>query len=238
MRVKRLVQWPMQRGLVVMSRWLNHYVVRGLNDADRVDAERFLTARYWSIATDYVRNATLELLCRELKSVPGSIAELGVYQGDFAALMHRNLPDRRIHLFDTFQGFDQRDRQHDESREFVAEFHDFTDTSMEAVRRQFSRDAEVFFHPGWFPETTKDVSADERFALVSLDADLYHPMIEGLRWFWPRMSPGGYILAHDYNNATFTGSKHAVREFALEVGIHYCPIADWGGTAIVGKPER
>lgn len=238
MGAKRLLQWPMQRGLVVMSRYLNHYVVRGLNQTDRIDAERFLTARQWSIATDYVRNATLELLCRELQLVSGSIAEVGVYQGDFASLMHTNLPDRPVHLFDTFQGFDQGDRQVDESRAYVANFHDFSNTSMELVRRRFPDDADVRFHPGWFPKTAEDVPDAERFALVSLDADLYRPMMEGLRWFWPRMTPGGYILAHDYNNQTFAGSKHAVREFAQEVGATYCPLADWGGTAIVMKPLR
>lgn len=238
MRAKRLVQWPLQRGLVAMSRYLNLYVVRGLNPTDRVDAERFLTARYWSVATDYVRNATLELLARELQAVPGSLAEVGVYQGDFAMLMHSNLPDRRIHLFDTFHGFDRRDAQHDASRDFVTTFHDFSDTTIEFVRERFPAQAEVVFHPGWFPKTTSDVPPDERFALVSLDADLYQPMIEGLRWFWPRMSPGGYILAHDYSNASFAGSKQAVREFVKEVGATYTPIADWGGTAVVGKPVQ
>lgn len=236
MRVRRLLQWPMQRGLVVMSRYLNHYIVRGLNHTDRIDAERFLTARHWSVATDYVRNATLELLGRELQSVPGSIAEVGVYQGDFAALMHRNLPDRRLHLFDTFQGFDQRDRQLDESRSYVANFHDFSNTSIDFVRQQFPAEADLYFHPGWFPKTAEDIAVDEQFALVSLDADLYAPMMEGLRWFWPRMAKGGYILAHDYNNASFAGSKQAVREFTQEVGATYCPIADWGGTAVVRKP--
>ena len=33
---------------------------------------------------DYVRMATLELLCRRLSQVPGAAAELGVYRGFFA----------------------------------------------------------------------------------------------------------------------------------------------------------
>jgi O-methyltransferase len=234
--IKRLIQWPLQRGLVALGRYCNLYLARGLNPSDRVDADRFLKARYWSVATDYVRNATLELLSRELRTVPGSIAEVGVYQGDFAALMHANLPDRPIHLFDTFHGFDSRDRQIDESRKYVVEFHDFSDTSIDAVRRQFPPTAQVHFHPGWFPETAESIPPTEQFALVSLDCDLYQPMMAGLRWFWPRVSPGGFILAHDYNNVRFSGSKQAVREFAREMRATYCPIADWGGTAIVGKP--
>ena len=235
MSVRRIIQWPLQRALVALSH-LDLYVVRGMHRSERIEAERFLRARYWSIATDYVRNGTLELLCREVQEVPGSIAELGVYRGDFAALMHANLPDRRIHLFDTFNGFDDRDREVDDERSWVTRFHDFSDTSMDAVRQMFPEHAEVIFHRGWFPETTHDVADDERFALVSLDADLYQPMLAGLRWFWERMTPGGYILIHDYNNGSFTGTKVAAREFVASVVASYCPIPDWGGTAVIGKP--
>lgn len=236
MRLRRLAQWPMQRGLVMMGRWSNHYLVRGLHPTGKINGERFLRARYWSIATDYVRNGTLELICRELQSVPGSIAEVGVYQGDFAALMHHHLPDRRVHLFDTFEGFDARDRQFDVSKSYVAKFHDFANTSMALVKRKFPPDAAVVFHPGWFPQTASEVAKNELFALVSLDADLYQPILAGMQWFWPRMAPGGYIMVHDYNNNTFQGAKQAVRDFARKEGVPYCPIPDAGGTAVFGKP--
>lgn len=237
MLIRRLIQWPLQRGLVAMSH-LNLFVVRGMHPSDRIATDRFLRARYWSIATDYVRNATLELLCRELRDIEGSIAELGVYQGDFAALMHAHLPDRRIHLFDTFEGFDSKDRQFDNERNYVATFHDFSDTSMTNVRGKFAPEANVVFHPGRFPDTTHQLDHCERFALVSLDADLYQPMIAGLHWFWERMNPGGYILVHDYNNGSFSGTKAAVREFAGRMASPYCPIPDWGGTAVIGKPAE
>jgi O-methyltransferase len=94
-------------------------------------------------------------------------------------------------LFDTFRGFDARDRVADNAQAYAKEYPDFSDTSIESVRRLFPREAQLVFHPGWFPQTTVNVPADERFALVSLDADLYQPMIVGLNWFWERMTPGG-----------------------------------------------
>ena len=54
---------------------------------------------------DYVRLATLELLCRRLDSVPGDAAELGVYKGFFARCINRLLPERTLYLFDSFEGF-------------------------------------------------------------------------------------------------------------------------------------
>ena len=66
--------------------------------ADAVLPERELT-------NDYVRLATLELLCRQLQGVPGAAAELGVYRGFFARCINRLLPERKLYLFDSFEGF-------------------------------------------------------------------------------------------------------------------------------------
>ena len=46
---------------------------------------------------------------------------------------------------------------------------------------------------GYFPETTVGLE-DERFAFVSLDTDLYKPIYEGLKFFYPRLNPGGIIF--------------------------------------------
>jgi O-methyltransferase len=54
---------------------------------------------------DYVRSATLELLCKRLVDIPGAAAELGVYKGPFAQMINKLLPDRKLYLFDSFQGF-------------------------------------------------------------------------------------------------------------------------------------
>lgn len=237
-RMRRAVQWPLQLVLVLMADRLNMFVARGMHRSDGINAGQFLRAPLWSIATDYVRNATLELLCREIRQqeISGAVGELGVYKGDFALLMHANLPDRRIHLFDTFEGFDDRDRSADASKHYVAKFHDFSDTSAARVAGRFPNRAEVALHPGWFPESAH-AAADERFALVSIDADLYQPVLAGLRWFWPRLNPGGCILVHDYNNASFKGAKEAVREFLrTEPGTSCVPIPDWGGTGVIAKP--
>ena len=55
---------------------------------------------------DYVRIKTLELIARRLANVPGAVAELGVYRGQFASCMNKLFPERTLYLFDTFEGFD------------------------------------------------------------------------------------------------------------------------------------
>ena len=57
------------------------------------------------VTNDYVRLATLELLCRRLEQIPGAAAELGVYRGFFAKCINQLMPKRNLYLFDSFKGF-------------------------------------------------------------------------------------------------------------------------------------
>ena len=45
---------------------------------------------------------------RALK-LDGSVAECGVYKGEFASVINRCFYDRKLYLFDIFEGFDLRD---------------------------------------------------------------------------------------------------------------------------------
>ena len=47
--------------------------------------------------------------------------------------------------------------------------------------------------PGFFPDSLDGL--EERFCLVSLDVDYEAATLEGLRYFWPRLSPGGIPAA-------------------------------------------
>jgi O-methyltransferase len=215
----------------------NYHLVRGMADrAVQPDTRRFTEAAPWTITTDFVRNGALELICREIRDleVPGDLAELGVFRGDFAWLMSTFLSGRRVHLFDTFEGFEEGDIRIDEGR--VDTFVDFSATDPERVQMRFADPALVDLHVGHFPGTAADVADDVRFALVSIDADLYAPVLAGLRWFYERLSSGGYVMVHDYNNAAFAGARVAVREFQQASGATVIPLPDWGGTAVIARP--
>jgi O-methyltransferase len=245
-RAGRAFLWVTQRGAVrrsaqtvlhALARRGNYHLVRGMADRDlQPDTRRYAEAAPWTITTDFVRAGALELICREIDDlgVPGDLAELGVFRGDFAWHMSTCLAGRRVHLFDTFEGFDRGDMQIDEGR--VETFIDFAATDPERVRSRFADPALVDLHVGHFPATTVEVADDVRFALVSIDADLYAPVLAGLGWFYERLSPGGYVLVHDYNNAAFAGARVAVREFQQASGATVIPLPDWGGTAVIARP--
>jgi O-methyltransferase len=86
---------------------------------------------------------------------------------------------------------------------------------------------------GYFPETAVDT--EEQFAFVSIDVDLYQPIYEGLKFFYPRLVKGGYLFVHDYNHQKFQGAAAAVRRFSDEFAATYLPIPDTAGSAVFIK---
>lgn len=180
-----------------------------------------------------LRAAVLRRLAARLQNVPGHLAELGVFRGDFAWQLNDLFPDRPLHLFDTFTGFDARDTALEPAPRAHAP--DFADTSAEFVLARMPHPEQIRLHPGYFPDSLG--ALDARFALVSLDPDLYAPTLSGLRWFYPRMSPGGVLLIHDYHNRQFPGVRKAVCEYEAEQGpLLLLPLPDLHGTAAVIHP--
>ena len=181
------------------------------------------------LESDYVRVRTLELLCTELKDVPGAAAELGVYRGGFARCLSALLPERTLYLFDTFKGFDPAEAQ-GQSVGFV-EAH--RNTSAERVLRLLPHPEKAVVRQGLFPASAEGI--EERFALVSLDVDLEESTLSGLRWFLPRMQAGGCLLLHDYNNPALPGVKAALRRYEEEqrIRLHKVPLCDINGSVVI-----
>ena len=178
---------------------------------------------------DYVRLKTLEAICLRLGSVPGAAAELGVYRGGFARWINALLPERRLYLFDTFAGFDPEESA-EEGRGFT-EAH--RNTSVGRVLAALPHPGRAVIRQGLFPASAEGLG-DERFALVSLDADLEESTFAGLCFFVPRMSEGGYILLHDYNNLKLGGVKRALERYETEHGrLAAVPLCDVNGTLVV-----
>jgi O-methyltransferase len=185
-----------------------------------------------------VRSATLEAMSRRIleSGVEGSIAELGVYKGDTAWKLNCLFPKRQLYLFDTFRGFDPRDIAEEQNGNFSrAREGDFSDTSEKSVLSRLPFPQMARFKKGFFPETAAGLE-EETFALVSLDADLYAPIFAGLEFFYPRLSQGGMILLHDYNNSRFQGAHEAVGAYEKAHGLlPLVPLCDLHGSAVIVK---
>ena len=164
--------------------------------------------------------------------VEGSLAELGVYRGNSAAIIkyYADKYDRKLYLYDTFEGFDERDLKNvDKDKSLDG----FSDTALDYVKRKLGET--VVYRKGFFPESINEEDFNERFAFVSLDCDLYAPTLAGLKFFYPRLNPGGMIFCHDYSSSYFRGCTKAVDEFANDNKVNLVLLPDIGGTAIISK---
>jgi hypothetical protein len=185
---------------------------------------------------DFVRSHAFRLAAQRIneRQVPGAIAELGVYQGEQAALLNRLFPGRRLRLFDTFEGFAEKDLKAEQTARFSgAVVGDFQDTSVDLVLSRMADPASVIIHKGFFPDSAEGV--EDQFAFVSLDVDLYDPTAAGLEWFYPRLSKGGCIFVHDYNNRRYMGVRRAVEEFIAKSGACALPLPDFAGSIAILK---
>jgi hypothetical protein len=164
--------------------------------------------------------------------ITGDFAELGVYKGHTASLLAKMA--RRMGttawLLDTFEGFNAADFTGPDAAERVR----FTDTSLEAVRKLVGED-NVRYVPGYFPESAAQMPDDLKFALVHIDCDLYSPISNALRYFYPRVLPGGYLIVHDYASLAWAGAEQAVDQFFADKPEAVIPLTDGGGSAVVRK---
>lgn len=219
--VQHLPEWMAKTGFD-FARWRDLWVEQNPRN-DRADLVRLVA---------FIENAALI----EAQGIAGSVAELGVYKGTTAKLLHELLPGRVLWLFDTFEGFDARDLPAGPAHR--TQGFRFDDTSLEAVLRHIGLSDRVRACAGYFPETALAVPADERFALVHLDADLKKPTADALDYFYPRVSPGGFVFVHDYGSRAWPGVAEAVDAFFADKPESIVRLPDKSGTAVVRRAKR
>ncbi|GAA0085613.1 hypothetical protein UT300007_20520 [Clostridium sp. CTA-7] len=186
--------------------------------------------------SDYVRMSSIELIAYEInsKKIKGCVAELGVYKGDFAKIINKLFPERKLYLFDTFSGFDMNDICIDKNKKFSTNISkQFSDCNLDSVISNMEYPENCIIRKGYFPKTAENLQ--EKYVFVSIDADLYKPIYDGLEYFYKNLVHGGYIIVHDYNNAMFKGAKSAVIDFCQKYNIGYVPLSDVCGSVVITK---
>lgn len=170
----------------------------------------------------------IKRICTE--NIEGSFAEVGVYKGMTSGFIHKLAPDRSFYAFDTFEGFPTQDLDED-----AKEDDRFKDTNLDIFIRNVGDLQNVRIKKGYFPDTTVGLEA-ERFAFVLFDLDIFPPTIAGLNFFYPRMTPGGYMVLHDYNSPESKWAvSRATDSFFKDKPEKVIEIPDAGGSVIVRK---
>jgi O-methyltransferase len=170
-------------------------------------------------------------------NIPGSFIECGVWRGGCAGMMalahlhtHKN-PVREIHLFDSFQGLPQPDRNFDGPEALklsggladakhipidccVASIEDCQTLLIDKIGYPSNL---VKIHTGWFEDTVPKISTSiPQVSLLRLDGDWYNSTKICLDYFYAKVVKNGIVVIDDYGH--FSGCQKAVDAFILEVG--------------------
>lgn len=214
---------------------LDNTVPNLLHKKYNIPIEKINHNRYFNSIEISVRIRALERfkeLC-DIYGLRGCVAEVGVYQGDFAKHINRIFSQNKLYLYDTFEGFDDQDINKEQNGSHIKTYGHYANTTVDVVLNKLPYPEKAIIKKGYFPDTAD--GKDEQYVFVNLDADLYGPTLAGLEYFWPRLMKGGAIFVHDYFAPEFTGVKRAVTEFMQKNSITIGPIGDFR-TISVMKP--
>lgn len=219
-----------------------YHVIRGMLLDEKVPSE------FWGgrqnrhedmFSDDYIRIRTFELIIQEIreKNISGAVAELGVFQGEFAKYINAAFPLKKCYLFDTFEGFRSSEAEKEKKAGNCGEafIKRFKDTNEDLVMSKMPFPERVVCKKGLFPESLGGL--EDTFSFVSLDVDFEQAIYDGLDYFYPRLNEGGYIFVHDYNSDSLKGVRNAVKEYENKNGIRLAkvPIPDLCGTLVITK---
>lgn len=187
---------------------------------------------------DYVRIKCFELAVKEIRKrkLGGSVAEVGVFRGEFAQYLNYAFPDRKCYLFDTFEGFNANQALSEiKSGNCTSAFVEaYKQTNLGIVLERMKYIDNIIIKQGFFPESLEGL--EDSFSFVSIDMDFEDSIYEGLKYFYPRLLSGGYIFVHDYSSSLL-GVEKAVDRFESESNIKLCkvPLCDANGTLVITK---
>ena len=168
--------------------------------------------------------------------IRGDFIEAGAWRGGAGLLMRGVLAahgdvEKRVWVADSFEGVPPPDPEgYPIDAGDLNHLAEDLAVSLEEVRDNFRRygllDDQVRFVKGWFKDTLPGL-ADQDWALIRLDGDLYESTMDSLRSLYPHLQPGGFLIVDDYGLENCGAAIDDYRrEHAIEEPIEWI---DWAG---------
>jgi hypothetical protein len=163
----------------------------------------------------------------------GDFVECGTNRGGTAMLVLRYLGDalksRRLFLFDTFRGLDERTSTTDEISRLGGHYTECYDH----VQKLLEPWPIVQIIRGLVPETLHS-HAPERIAWLHIDLNAAEPERAALEFLWPRLAPGAPVVLDDYAWTACNRQKEALDAFAASVHVRILSLPT--GQGLLFKP--
>ncbi len=176
--------------------------------------------------------------------VPGDFVECGVNAGFVSsAIMRRlewkNVP-KRFYLIDTFRGPIMAQYSSEEIKVGRLKLTETAITSggyvtdMERIRENYAEWPNAVVIQGVVPEILPEVPAD-CVAFLHLDMNCAYPERAALEFFWPRLTPGAFVLFDDYSYFGCQQQTEAIDAAAAILGVSVLSLPT--GQGLVMKPQ-
>lgn len=185
---------------------------------DVTPADRAYAARVVTLGVGHGKHNTICLAKRCLdEKIEGDFVEAGVNMGGHPALMgyvlrKRGVTDRKVHMYDSFRGVPKAGPK--DPKEWIATMGIEPDPDhptetgiivnpLPAVKENMEKWGapldQIVYHEGWFEEVLpNEKNTPEKIALLRIDVDLYHSTEVVLKYLYPRVVKGGYIISDDW----------------------------------------
>jgi hypothetical protein len=168
-----------------------------------------------------------------MKDKEGDYVECGVAAGAQIIAMACAAPNKTVHAFDSFEGIplpSNRDDQmpgikmltEDEIKklpnagEQKLKTTGATSFSVEQFRKNIAvlKYSNIEIHKGWFEETMPNNTID-KISILRLDGDLYNSTMVCLKYLFPKVIKGGYVIIDDWE---LLGCRNACIEYFESIG--------------------
>ncbi len=159
---------------------------------------------------------------------PGDVVECGIFRGATSVLMAKLMDirqsDKKLFLFDSFQGLPEPDRRVDASLRFHKGGWAASRNEVEALLAQYKVLQRCVVYEGWFSETLPTLKDEQQFCFAYIDADLHASTVDCLQHVWKRMGQDAVAVFDDYHHPS-GGVRKALDEWVAESGelIHAGP---------------
>ncbi len=200
---------------------------------------------------DYMQQVTAretEILLQELtktlkNNVPGDVVEFGCYKADTSVLYQKLLesmgyggafqPENQaarasqkiLWLYDSFEGLPAKTREDNSAAGDAFQAGELLVTKREVIEKFKKMGLKLpKIKKAFFDDLDIIYDIPEKISYTFLDGDLYQSIKTSLHLVADKMSPGGVIIVHDYNNPELPGSARAVDEW---LKVHQAKVASF-----------
>jgi O-methyltransferase len=202
----------------------------GYDDEENIKKAVSVVKRNTMVSFERLATLWLQVQHLDKHEIPGALVECGVWRGGSAGMMalahlhFRSAPHRELHLFDSWQGLPEPDRELDGA--VAAQYSGGASggtlepigqcvAALDEVRQLLEKEVAyppslISYHVGWFQETLARTRIDQ-ISLLRLDGDWYESTKVCLEHLYPKVVKGGTIVLDDYGY--WAGCRKATDEF-------------------------